>query len=100
MDAPQHPAAEVEVRLQPAARQLNANEVQAKILRNKIVAFNKLVTTSVQLPSNTTEHLVNKLPKTMQELLQVPGIMPFANACSRANRDLLGFLARSAPAKG
>jgi ribonuclease D len=100
MDAPQHPAAEVEVRLQPAARQLNANEVQAKILRNKIVAFNKLVTTSVQLPSNTTEHLANKLPKTMQELLQVPGIMPFANACSRANRDLLGFLARSAPAKG
>lgn len=100
MDEPQHTAVELEVTLQSAAGQLNAREVQDKILRNKIVAFNKLVTTSVQLPSNTIEHLVKKLPKTTGELLQVPGIMPFANACSRANRDLLGFLAKSAPAPG
>lgn len=100
MDEPQHPAAELEVTLQSATGQLNAREIQDKIFRNKIVAFNKLVTTSVQLPSNTIEHLVKKLPKTTGELLQVPGIMPFANACSRANRDLLGFLAKSAPAPG
>lgn len=100
MDEPQHPAVELEVTLQSVTGQFNAREVQDKIFRNKIVAFNKLVTTSVQLPSSTIEHLVKKLPETMGELLQVPGIIPFANACSRANRDLLGFLAKSAPAPG
>lgn len=93
-----HPAAKPEIHLQSAAKQSNASEVQDKILRNKIVAFNKLVTTTVQLPANTIDHLVNKSPRTMEELLQIPGIMPFANACSRANRDLLGFLVRSSPA--
>lgn len=82
----------------PTARQLNASELQCKILRNKIIAFNKLVTTTVQLPVSTIEHLVHQPPRTMEELLKVPGIMPFANACSRANRDLLGFLVKSAPA--
>lgn len=82
----------------PPARQSKTGQVQDKILRNRIIAFNKLVTTTVQLPANTIEHLVNKLPRTTGELLQVPGIMPFANACSRANRDLLGFLVKSAPA--
>lgn len=69
-----------------------------KVLRNRIIAFNKLVATTVQLPAVTIEHLVNKLPKTMEELLQVPGILPFANACSRANHDLLGFLIKCAAA--
>lgn len=75
---------------------LNASKVPEKILRNRILAFNKLVATTVQLPANTVDHLVNKVPETVQELLQVPGIMPFANACSRANHDLLGFLVKSA----
>lgn len=98
--ATQRPSVESEVKLAPAAGLLNDREVQAKILRNKIAAFNKLVTASVQLPSDTVELLVDKLPTTMGELLQVPGILPFANACSRANRDLLGFLAKCAPATG
>lgn len=93
-----HPAAKPGINLQPAAGPSNTSEFQDKILRNKIVAFNKLVTTTVQLPASTIEHLVNKSPRTMEELLQVPGILPFANACSRANRDLLGFLVKSAPA--
>lgn len=93
-----YPTAKLEINLQSAARQSNASEVRDKTLRNKIVAFNKLVTTTVQLPAHTIEHLVKKTPGTMGELLQVPGIMPFANACSRANRDLLGFLVKSATA--
>lgn len=95
---PNHPTAKPEVDLQSAPRQSNPSEVRDKIFRNRIVAFNKLVTTTVQLPAHTIEHLVKKTPGTMGELLQVPGIMPFANACSRANRDLLGFLVKSAPA--
>lgn len=95
---PRHSTTMPEVDLQSGAKQSKSSQIQDKILRNKIIAFNKLVTTTVQLPANTVEHLVNKLPRTMEELLQVPGIMPFANACSRANRDLLGFLVKSAPA--
>lgn len=95
---PHHPAAKPEINLQPAARQSNASEARDKTLRNKIVAFNKLVTTTIQLPADTIEHLVRKPPGTMGELLQVPGIMPFANACSRVNFDLLGFLVKSASA--
>ncbi|KAK7704779.1 hypothetical protein SLS63_014205 [Diaporthe eres] len=95
---PRHSTAKPEVDFSSAAKQSKTSQVQDKILRNKIIAFNKLVTTTVQLPANTIEHLVNKLPRTTEELLQVPGIMPFANACSRANRDLLGFLVKSAPA--
>lgn len=96
---PRQSTAKPEVDFQPAAGQSKTSQVQDKILRNKIIAFNKLVTATVQLPANTIEHLVKKLPRTTEELLQVPGIMPFANACSRANRDLLGFLVKSAPAR-
>ncbi|KAG6360724.1 hypothetical protein INS49_011789 [Diaporthe citri] len=95
---PLHSTTKPEFDLQPVAKQSEPSQVQDKILRNKIIAFNKLVTITVQLPANTIDHLVNKLPRTTEELLQVPGIMPFANACSRANRDLLGFLVKSAPA--
>lgn len=95
---PRHSTAKPEVDFSSAAKQSKTSQVQDKIFRNKIIAFNKLVTPTVQLPANTIEHLVNKLPRTTEELLQVPGIIPFANACSRANRDLLGFLVKSAPA--
>lgn len=93
-----HPTVGPEFNLQYAARQSTASEFQDKVLRNKIIAFNKLVTATVHLPANTIEHLVNKLSKTMEDLLQVPGILPFANACSRANHDLLGFLIKCATA--
>ncbi|KAL1855373.1 hypothetical protein Daus18300_011091 [Diaporthe australafricana] len=92
------PAAQPEMDLQPAAKQSSSSNYQETLLRNKIKAFNKLVTCTIQLPADTIEHLVNNPPRTMQELLAVPGILPFANACSRANRDLLGFLDKSAPA--
>ncbi|KAI3392612.1 hypothetical protein diail_5454 [Diaporthe ilicicola] len=93
-----HPTARPQIDSPSTARQSNASGGQRKILRNKIEAFNRFVTTTVKLPGDTIEHLVNNLPGTMQELLAVPGIMPFANECSRANRDLLGFLVKSAPA--
>lgn len=91
------PTAKPGMDLQPAARQSDSSDYQETLLRNKIKAFNKLVTATGQLPADTIEHLVKNPPRTMQELLAVPGIMPFANACSRANRDLLGFLNKSAP---
>lgn len=94
---PRHrPFAKPEESLQSATRPSKAGKIQDTVLRNRIVAFNRFVTTAVQLPTNTIEHLVNDKPRTMQELLRVPGIMPFANACSRANHDLLGFLVKPA----
>lgn len=94
---PRHrPFAKPEESLQSATRPSKAGKIQDTVLRNRIVAFNRFVTTAVQLPTNTIEHLVNDKPRTMEELLRVPGIMPFANACSRANHDLLGFLVKPA----
>lgn len=94
---PHHrPFARPEESLQSATRPSSAGKIQDTVLRNRIVAFNRFVTTAVQLPTNTIEHLVSVKPRTMEELLQVPGIMPFANACSRANHDLLGFLVKPA----
>ncbi|KUI67626.1 Werner syndrome ATP-dependent helicase [Cytospora mali] len=70
------------------------------IFRNKLAAFNKLVTAAIRLSPATIEHIVTKPPKTMEDLLRIPGVMPFANACSRANRDFLGFIIKSTPKRG
>lgn len=69
--------------------------VEAQILRNKIVAFNKRITPVVILSEDTIELIIKNSPKTAQELLQIPGVMPFANACARQNQCLFSFIAKS-----
>lgn len=78
-----------------ASRPKRQASAEAKILRNKLLAFNRLVTSVVVLSEATIEHIIQKPPQTAQELLQIPNIMPFANACSRQNRCLLSFIRRS-----
>ncbi|ROV97410.1 hypothetical protein VMCG_06943 [Cytospora schulzeri] len=72
----------------------------AHIFRKKLVAFNKLVTATIQLSPVTIDYIVTRPPDTMENLLRIPGILPFANACSRANRDLLAFIVKSTPSQG
>lgn len=67
------------------------------IFRKKLVAFNKLVTATVQLSPVTIDHIVARPPGTVEDLLRIPGIIPFANACSRANHDFLAFIVKSTP---
>lgn len=72
----------------------------AHIFRKKLVAFNKIVTAAVQLSPVTIDHIVARPPDTLESLLHIPGITPFANACSRANRDFLAFIIKSTPKQG
>ncbi|KUI61008.1 Werner syndrome ATP-dependent helicase [Cytospora mali] len=82
----------------PVSQSAEAGELH--IFRNKLAAFNKLVTAAPRLSPATIEHIVTKPPKTMEDLLRIPGVMSFANACSRANRDFLGFIIKSTPKRG
>lgn len=71
--------------------------VEGQILRNKLLAFNRRVTAMVVLSEATIEQIVQNPPKTTQELVQIPDIMPFANACARQNQCLLTFILKSTP---
>lgn len=68
---------------------------QAQIFRNKLLAFNRRVTSTFILSEATIEHIIQSPPKTAQELLQIPNILPFANACARQNQCLLNFILKS-----
>lgn len=69
--------------------------VEAQIFRNKLLAFNRRVTSTFTLSEATIEHIVQTPPKTAQELLKIPNILPFANACARQNQCLLTFILKS-----
>lgn len=79
----------------PAPQQTETGDVN--IFRKKLVAFNKLVTATIQLSPVTIDRIVTMPPKTVGDLLRIPDIMPFANACSRANLDFLAFIVKSTP---
>lgn len=68
---------------------------EAQILRNKLMAFNKRITPVVILSEATIDQIIRRPPQTTQELLQIPGVMPFANACARQNQCFFSFIARS-----
>lgn len=68
---------------------------EAKILRNKLIAFNKRITPAIILSEATIDQIIKRPPQTTQELLQIPGVMPFANACARQNQCLFSFIAKS-----
>ncbi|KAJ4420714.1 hypothetical protein N0V82_004153 [Gnomoniopsis sp. IMI 355080] len=69
--------------------------MKAQIFRNKLLAFNRRVTSTFVLSEDTIEHIVRKPPKTAQEMLRIPNILPFANACARQNQCLLTFILKS-----
>lgn len=69
--------------------------VEAQIFRNKLLAFNRRVTSTFILSDATIDHIVRDPPKTAQEMLQIPDILPFANACARQNQCLLTFISKS-----
>lgn len=69
--------------------------IEAQIFRNKLVAFNRRVTSTFILSEATIDHIVRTPPKTAQEMLQIPDILPFANACARQNQCLLTFIFKS-----
>lgn len=69
--------------------------MKAQIFRNRLLAFNKRVTSTFVLSEDTIEHIIRKPPKTAQELLRIPNILPFANACARQNQCLLTFILKS-----
>lgn len=69
--------------------------VEAKIFRNKLIAFNKRITSTITLSEATIEHIIREPPKTAQELLNIPKILPFANVCARQNQCLLTFILKS-----
>lgn len=69
--------------------------VEAQIFRNKLLAFNRRVTSTFILSEATIEHIVRAPPKTAQEMLKIPNILPFANACARKNQCLLTFILKS-----
>lgn len=67
----------------------------AMIFRKKLVALNKRVTPSIVIPPETMDHIVRDPPQTYQDLVRVPGIMPFANACAKQDKDLVEFIVKS-----
>lgn len=69
--------------------------VEAQIFRNKLLAFNRRVTSTFILSDATIDHIVRDPPKTAQEMLQIPDILPLANACARQNQCLLKFISKS-----
>ncbi|KAF3766570.1 hypothetical protein M406DRAFT_38281 [Cryphonectria parasitica EP155] len=71
--------------------------VERQIFRNKIVAFNKLVTPAVILSEETIDQIVENPPRTVEELLRIPGVMPFANVCARSKRSFLEFIIKATP---
>lgn len=68
---------------------------QDLIFRNKLLAFNKLVTPAIVLSDATIEFIVRNPPSTPAELMRVPGVMPFANECARKNKCLLTFIQKA-----
>lgn len=68
---------------------------EAQIFRNKLLAFNRRVTSTVILSEVTIEHIIRNPPRTTKELVQIPNIIPFANACARQNQCLLTFILKS-----
>lgn len=79
-----------------------ATEQGDRVFRNKLIAFNKIITPVIVLSDTTIELVVKNPPKTMKELIQIPGLLPFANACARKQKSLLKFIqkADSKRAKG
>lgn len=67
-------------------------DTQDRIFRNKLLAFNKLVTPAIVLSDATIEFIVKNPPSTTEDLVRVPGVMPFANACARKDKCLLTFI--------
>ncbi|CAN8103349.1 unnamed protein product [Discula destructiva] len=92
---PRPPAPKEIFAQQVAAPQPTRNvPAEAHIFRNKLLAFNKRVTSVVVLSETTIEAIVREPPKTAKELLQIPNIIPFANACARQNQCLLTFISK------
>lgn len=69
--------------------------MEAQIFRKKLLAFNRRITSTVILSEATIDHIVQGPPQTAQELLRIPNILPFANACARQNQCLLTFILKS-----
>lgn len=70
-------------------------EQEDHIFRIKLIAFNKLITPVIVLSDTTIEMIVKNPPKTMEELIQIPGLLPFANACARKQKSLLRFIQKA-----
>lgn len=70
-------------------------EQQDRIFRNKLIALNKFIAPGVVLPEATVELIVKNPPRTTEELIQIPGVLPFANACAKKQTSLLRFIRKA-----
>lgn len=81
----------------PAAVVALPSAIKTLIFRKKLLAFNRRVTSAVLLPHDTIDSIVRNPPTTVEELVRIPGVMPFANACARQDKSFLRFIQRAAP---
>lgn len=68
---------------------------QQLVWLNEWISRNRFGSDSSRLPDAAIDNITARRPETVEELIIVPGVMPFLNACAMANVSFLGFILKA-----